>query len=292
MATCVVLSDRPPLLRSKAYEQDSLFTPTKLVREARRQLDLPAGNVPPVVVLDPDGDVFRHLRATSGSEPVPQWPCYHSTMWAATIGGAPVGIVPYVVGGPYAVLVAEQAFEAGCNLLIDLTSSGRVSALEQPPPYFVVIERAWRDEGTSVHYQPPAAWAFADPTLLAALVDLPDSAGGQPVLRGASWTTDAPYRETPNALAAAQAEGILAVEMEAASLYAFGAARRRAVLCLAHVTNDVTEAEAADFEKGDNAGTIAAQQLLVYVIQALQTFLVGRSADRRAAGPQAPSPAT
>lgn len=259
-----------PLLRAKSYQQGSLFAPEKLVREARRQLSIPTGDVPPVVVLDPDGDLFRYMQATDGTERIPQWPCYHSTMWAATIGGVAAGVVPSVVGGPYAVLVAEQAFAAGCRLLIDLTSSGRVTALEQSPPYFVIIERAWRDEGTSLHYLAPSAWAHADPTILADLTDLPRIAAGQPVVRGTSWTTDAPYRETPDALAAAQQEGIAAVEMEAAALYAFGAARRRAVLCIAHVTNDVTEADAADFEKGDSAGALAAMELLDQVVRLLR----------------------
>ena len=37
---------------------------------------------------------------------------------------------------------------------------------------------------------------------------------------GKTWTTDAPYRETPVKIAARRAEGSLTVEMEAASLFA------------------------------------------------------------------------
>ena len=66
---------------------------------------------------------------------------------------------------------------------------------------------------------------------------------------GAAWTTDAPFRETAEAIAAAQEAGILAVEMEAAALYAFAAARKQPVLCFAHVTNQMGRIE-GDFEKG------------------------------------------
>ena len=59
----------------------------------------------------------------------------------------------------------------------------------------------------------------------------------QPVLRGATWTTDAPFRETADAIAAMGEKGLLAVKMEAAALYAFAAARGKPVLCFAHVTN-------------------------------------------------------
>jgi len=66
---------------------------------------------------------------------------------------------------------------------------------------------------------------------------------------GASWTTDAPFRETQAAIDAALRTGILAVEMEAAALYAFATARGRSVLCFAHVTNQMGRVE-GDFEKG------------------------------------------
>jgi purine-nucleoside phosphorylase len=66
---------------------------------------------------------------------------------------------------------------------------------------------------------------------------------------GATWTTDAPFRETKEAIEAALQAGILAVEMEAAALYAFARARNRAVLCFAHVTNQMGRIE-GDFEKG------------------------------------------
>ncbi len=260
-----------PVLGSlpKSYAQNSLFEPAKLVREARRQLGLPDGEVPSVVVLDPDGDLLRRLQTDRQVDLVASWPCYHSRMWAATVGGLKVGVIPNVVGGPYAVLVAEQAFACGCRLLIDLTSAGRITALQQPPPYFVIVDRAWRDEGTSLHYLPPAAWVHLDQAVLAALGDLPSMVDGQPVLRGASWTTDAPYRETPDSLAAAQRQRILTVEMEAASLYAFAVTREVAVLCLAHVSNDISAADTADFEKGEHGGAVAAIKLLEHILGSL-----------------------
>jgi len=44
--------------------------------------------------------------------------------------------------------------------------------------------------------------------------------GSVPLHIGASWTTRAPFRETEAMIAQSRAEGILAVEMEAAALYA------------------------------------------------------------------------
>ena len=58
---------------------------------------------------------------------------------------------------------------------------------------------------------------------------------------------------------------ILAVEMEAAALYAFARARHRPVLCFAHVTNQMGRID-GDFEKGAADG--AEQSLLVISIVA------------------------
>jgi purine-nucleoside phosphorylase len=87
------------------------------------------------------------------------------------------------------------------------------------------------------------------------------------VHRGAAWTTDAPYRESEEAIAAAREHGALAVEMEAAALYAFARACGRAVLCFAHVTNQMARIE-GDFEKGEQDGTRESLGLIAAVARA------------------------
>lgn len=114
-----------------------------------------------------------------------------------------------------------------------------------------------RDEGTSYHYLPPAAFAEnPDKTLMTDVEAAVSNLSGIRAYRGATWTTDAPYRETQAAIASARDLGALAVEMESAALYAFAAATGSAVLCIAHVTNSMAQIE-GDFEKGEKDGTTA-----------------------------------
>jgi uridine phosphorylase len=246
-------SQQPPtIMGPKRHRSPSVFRPENLLREARRQLGLPDEAVPAVCVLDPDGDMVGALRAGGRSRRVAGWACYHTEMDLTEHEGVSIGIVRFAVGAPFAVLVAEQLFASGCRLLLSVTSAGQIAPIG-PTPYFVLIDRALRDEGTSFHYLPPTTFAEAD----VALADRAfSSVSALPVAvhRGATWTTDAPYRETEEAIAAASAHGALAVEMEAAALYAFAAARGRAVLCFAHVTNQMARIE-GDFEKGEEAGT-------------------------------------
>lgn len=244
-----------PLLAAKAYAAPSVFQPAALLREARRQRALPAQDVPPICILDPDGDIVRRLHAEGRARPHAGWACYHTSLAAFDLPGfaQPFGVVGCAVGAPFAVLVAEQLFASGCRLLVSVTSAGRIAADLPAATHLVLIDRALRDEGTSLHYLPAAAFAEApNPALIAAAAAAMDRAG-LPFRIGATWTTDAPYRETAAAIDAARAAGCLAVEMEAAALYACAVATRRAVVCFAQVTNSMGQSE-GDFEKGEADG--------------------------------------
>ena len=134
------------------------------------------------------------------------------------------GVVGCGVGAPFAVLTAEQLFASGCRFLVSITSARRIAALDEPP-YVVSFDRALRDEGTSGNNLPPGFGEFVpapDGDLLARIKQAVRHALraelGVAVHRGAALTTDAPYRETEAAIAAAAAHGGLAVEMEAAAL--------------------------------------------------------------------------
>jgi len=124
-----------------------------------------------------------------------------------------------------------------------------------------------RDEGTSYHYAEPSEYGEADPAVVAMAVSALKSAGLRAIV-GATWTTDAPFRETAEAIEAAKQRGILAVEMEAAALYTFAKARQAKVLCIAHVTNTMGQA-GADFEKGEADGTADALAVLAAIASAV-----------------------
>jgi uridine phosphorylase len=256
----------PTIHGPKQYDAPSVFQPENLLREARRQRERPSAPVPAVCALDPDGDIVRALRASGRSRHADGWACYHTEMDVTEQDGIPIGIVGLAVGAPFAVLVAEQLFVSGCKLLISVTSAGQIGPI-RPTPYFVLIERALRDEGTSYHYLPPSTFSEADRTLIdRAWSQL--SALSLPMHRGTSWTTDAPYRETNQAIEAARASDALAVEMEAAALYAFAQARHRPVLCFAHVTNQMAIIE-GDFEKGEADGAQDSLNVIAATARAL-----------------------
>lgn len=251
-----------PILACKDHQAPSVFQPAALLREARRQKGLPLTPVPDICILDPDGDIVRHLCHTGASQRHAGWPGYHTELFTLELAGVgTAGIIGCAVGASFAVLIAEQLFASGCKLLVSVTSAGQLAELG-PTPYFVLIDRALRDEGTSYHYLPPSVFSEApDPSLIARVQRALAVRKDIVVHCGASWTTDAPYRETQSAIEAAQACGALAVEMESAALYAFGTATGHPVLCLAYVTNTMAQSE-GDFEKGESEGAALALKVI------------------------------
>ncbi len=258
-------SELAPVLVPKRHTEPSVFSAANLLREARRQRGLANVSVPDVCILDPDGDLTRYLHKTGAATADENWACYHTTLSRFPLADREVGIVPFTVGAPFAVLVAEELAASGCRLLINLTSAGRIAA-PTGIAAFVVVERALRDEGTSLHYLPAASWSHLRADIRERLADLSVPAA-PPILHGSTWTTDAPFRETARDVEAHRAADILGVEMEAAALYAYAEARGASVLCLAQLTNEL--GGEGDFEKGASDGAEDALLVVEAVIRRL-----------------------
>lgn len=250
----------PPILNNKHYDQESIFDPKALIRESRRQKGIIPCDVPSFCVLDPDGDLSRHL-GHSGVPRNESWACYHTEMRDLKIGEDSVGVIGCAVGAPFAVLVAEQLFASGCDFLMSVTSAGQLIQ-ERTPPYFQLIDRSLRDEGTSYHYLPPSEFVF----LRNELEDLAKSImnANPGLIRGGAWTTDAPYRETAKATKEMRDKGLLSVEMESAALYAYAQVANKMIMCFAHITNQMAVNE-IDFEKGHDNGNTAMIKLIKMV---------------------------
>lgn len=247
------------ILENKYYNEESVFKPENLLREAKRQKSLPDCNVPAICLLDPDGDIIEYLLKSRKAKLNDCWACYHTKLYSFQQDGMEMGIIGCVVGASFAVLIAEQLFVSGCELVISVTSSGIVKKVAESINY-ILIKEAVRDEGTSYHYLPREKISSINADLLIRLENtlIRESPN---VLIGKSWTTDAPYRETSTAIENMKIAGVNVVEMEAAALYAFAEVKNKKVICFAHITNSMAQNE-LDFEKGLENGSIASLQLI------------------------------
>lgn len=236
-----------------ALDKPTAFSPEALMEAVRAERHLSREPIPQVCVLDLDGDLTDWLVSTGAAQGWKSWACFHTTMFSLDVDGLTFGVVPRTIGGPYAVLVAEQMAISGAQIVLGLTSAGRVSSA-MPVPGLLVATSAIRDEGTSYHYLTPAR-AIDAPTKIARLLESELRGQPLPVLTGPVWSTDAPYRETEGQLASHARAGVLAVEMQAASLFAFSAARKFPVGLVAHVTNGVGDTN-EQFHKGTHTSQL------------------------------------
>src|SRR6516225_6174844 len=209
----------PPILGNKDVTAPSVFASAALLREARRQKELAPADVPSVCILDPDGDILRLLNSTGQARRFDAWPCYHTELNTFELGGETVGIVGCVVGAPFSVLVAEELFACGCRFLLSLTSAGQIvpvgprpiSSLSSAPcatkgPVITTWRRRNSRKQTRV-------WSSSSCG--------PSSANDCPCSSGRAGRRTHHSGKPASAIDHAKAKGILAVEMEAAALYAF-----------------------------------------------------------------------
>lgn len=256
------------------HADEPIFLPGNMLESARIKKNLPPMTLPQVCLLDFDGELVDFLVANGKAKLELSWPCFHTRLYRWTVNGTGYGIIGGTVGASFAVLVAEELFAMGCKALVCISSAGLIAENLQPP-LFLLIDKALRDEGTSHHYLPPQRFALASPTLVDAVARrLHDRA--LPFIRGSSWTTDAPFRETSKLIAARRGEGIIAVEMEAAAMLAMAEALGKHVICLAHITNAMAT-RTDDFEKGGDDGNEAALNICAIALAAVLDHVKGET---------------
>ncbi len=122
------------------------------------------------------------------------------------------------VGAALSASLLEELIAYGCRKFIVCGGCG-VLVKEMSLGHLLVIAAAVRSEGVSYHYLPPGRTVEAHPAAMAALEKVLER-NGLPYQVGMTWTTDAPYRETPALVTARRQEGCQVVEMEAAALMA------------------------------------------------------------------------
>ena len=162
-------------------------------------------------------------------------------MYEIEYKGQRLGFMHLGVGAPVAAGLLEEVIAFGSRKFIACGGAG-VLDKDIQVGHLIVVSSAVRDEGVSYHYLPPSREVTADPLGVEALTKILE-ARGMPHRLGKTWTTDAPYRETPDVIARRKAEGCLTVEMEAASLMAVAHYRKVTFGQVLYGGDDVSGAE-------------------------------------------------
>ncbi|MFO7912432.1 MAG: nucleoside phosphorylase [Desulfotignum sp.] len=144
------------------------------------------------------------------------------------------------VGSAYAAMLMESLQARGVTRIIVLGWCGSLTESLQAGDLLLPTS-ALVDEGTSRHYavlDPDVPASFPDEALSTCLADNL-FAQGVAFTRGAVWTTDAIYRETPKKIAWFKSQGAVVVEMECSALFSVAAFRNIQVTALLVVSDSL-----------------------------------------------------
>ena len=204
------------------YESEALMTPQDMLAYRRSLGRLPRIDPPQSVILCLQRGLPERLR---WRYPIRKVGRLIGDLYLLKRSGGKVAVLTnFGLGAPQISALAEELIAWGAMRLVSLSLSAGLQP-DLKPGDIVVCERALRDEGVSHHYLPPDKFVQADQRLVESLVGALQSAG-TPFTSGATWSTDAPYRETRAEVQQYQAEGIMTAEMETAGLLAIAQVRR------------------------------------------------------------------
>jgi uridine phosphorylase len=198
------------------HAHDAFFTPQDFVAYLRRE-----GRLPDDLIM-PGGIILsyhpRMLVAALAEEEAQEIPIAGYKLAVLGADGAVGLCTGFGIGAPAVVGVVELLIALGARAFVSIGTAGGLAPAAQIGD-LVVCDRAVRDEGVSHHYLAPEMYAYPSAPLTERLAERLRSRGLTPHL-GASWTIDAPYRETVAEARHYQQEGALTVEMEASALFA------------------------------------------------------------------------
>jgi uridine phosphorylase len=190
------------------------------------------------VCADGGCEVLTKLKSAHGFHPV----------YRVESNGEAVAVFHPGVGAPLAGIFLEEMIATGCRIFESVGGAGGLIP-ELTVGHVVVPTSAVRGEGTSYHYLPASREVDPDPKALAAIEQVL-ATHDVPFLTGKAWSTDAPYRETRARAGRRVAEGCLAVDMEAAALFAIARFRGAQMAAILAAADDLSQ------EQWDDRGFI------------------------------------
>jgi uridine phosphorylase len=166
------------------------------------------------------GDVIDELVDNGSLQKIAnqKWEDLDRPLYDMAMGNRRIAVFQPGFGAPLAAALMEEVIARGCRKIIACGGCG-VLAREIEVGSLLIPIAAVRDEGTSYHYLPPSREVQVNQDVLQVIESVLDSQRIEYQLVK-TWTTDGPYRETPEKVKLRKGEGCLTVEMEAAALFA------------------------------------------------------------------------
>lgn len=179
-----------------------------------------AADVPDHCVICFFGEILEKVCQAYGARCINEnyWEDGPHHLYEIEVDGQRLALLHPGVGAPMAAGLLEETIALGCKTFIACGGAG-VLDRDVAVGHVLVPVAAIRDEGVSYHYLPPGREVTPSLEGIAAIEQTLQKHGYE-YIQAKTWTTDAPYRETPAKVALRRSEGCVTVEMEAAAFFA------------------------------------------------------------------------
>jgi uridine phosphorylase len=238
---------------------------------ARRGVAPHKVRVPPLLVGTWQRLVWARLHERTAAGPDPFGPFRDDPEHFACgrHGGRDLLIGRFPIGAPATITLVEDLIACGARRLLFVGAAGSLSR-DLPIGSLALATGANREEGTSFHYLPADASPRPAPALLAALRRAA-SDRRRTLAEGPVWTTDAVYRELTAKVQAYAAQGVLAVEMEAAALFAVARFRGVEAALIVAMSDELFHPWVAGFHAEEyRSGILEATEIALAALALLQ----------------------
>jgi len=186
------------------------------------------------------------------------------------LNGEDIGLLVSLTGAPAITTSLEELIAFGGKYFILVGGVGVLDEKIKRGDVIIPLS-AIRDEGVSYHYIPENIPSKPS-NFLRNLIDEECRSKNIPFFEGLTWTTDAPYRETPSRIRYAKNKGAISVEMEASACFAV-AQFRKVELAAIFYGGDLVREAGWNFRKGDLEKSNKAQEVLFDVIRSIFSHL-------------------
>ena len=199
------------ITESFSEESEALFSPGAFLGERKYLCDTAiatfSGEIYQAVIDKYPHREVGNISSANGRKPI----------YAIEINGKEIVFYLSSIGACLAGIdIIEMQWQTGVKNLIIFGSCGALDS-DATNGKYIIPTQAYRDEGMSYHYAPPADYMeIKNSERLAEIFE----ELRLPFVKGRIWTTDAPYRETKSAVEKRKNDGCLAVEMELAGVQA------------------------------------------------------------------------
>ncbi|MEK7316195.1 MAG: nucleoside phosphorylase [Candidatus Eisenbacteria bacterium] len=219
------------------HAHEALVSPRAYLAYAKSQGTVPKGDPPAGLIISYHRSLLRYVLAHHRTRRVKG---FFGEMFLLHDTGNRIAIIGnFGIGAPGAVIHLEEFIEWGVPRFVSVGTAGGLQK-DLRIGDLVLCERAIRDEGCSHHYLRSSKFAYPSVLLTKRLQHALESRRLK-FVRGTSWTIDTPYRETVAEVKRYRRDGVLAVEMEAAALFAVGQYRKAQVAALFSISDSLAE---------------------------------------------------